>query len=84
MDDLDYPDRRIQQLGKREGFDVLSVAAPMREYSDAHHVALHGFSNTAPRNGHWNELGHRVAGAIIASHICATLAAPEPQNPAPW
>ena len=81
VNDLDYPDRRIQQLGEREGFDVLSVAAPMREYAEAHHVALHGFSNTAPGKGHWNELGHQVAGDLIASHICAAIAAPSGKTP---
>lgn len=71
---LDYPDSRIQQLGEREGFDVLSLAKPMREYAETHHVELHGSKNTEPGSGHWNGLGHQVAGKLIASQICATIA----------
>jgi hypothetical protein len=70
VSDLFYPDRRIQALGEREGFAVLSLAMPFQAYADAHGVFLHGFDNTALGKGHWNEDGHRLAGNLIARRLC--------------
>ena len=70
LTDLFYPDKRIQQLGKRMGFEVLTLAPELQQYAQAHHVFLHGFSNTPMGFGHWNELGHRLAGELIAQRIC--------------
>jgi hypothetical protein len=58
--DLFYTDERIQTLGKRENFQVLSLASPFQLYADQRHVFLHGFANTAPGRGRWNEDGHRL------------------------
>jgi hypothetical protein len=69
--DLFYPDQRIQALGTREGFRVLSLAEPFQHYAEQRGVFLHGFANTAPGTGHWNEDGHRLAGNLIARELCA-------------
>lgn len=73
VDHLDYPDQRIQQLGAREPFQVFSLAAPIPQYAETHHVELHGFANSAPGIGHRNELGHEVAGELIAARICEMI-----------
>jgi hypothetical protein len=72
--DLFYPDRRIQALGEREGFVVLSLSRPFQAYADDRGVFLHGFENTALGKGHWNEAGHRLAGELIAKRLCADWA----------
>jgi hypothetical protein len=72
--DIFYPDERIQALGKREGFEVLNLAAPMQAYADEHQVFLAGFKETKLGVGHWNAEGHRLAGGLIAEKICAILA----------
>jgi len=64
-----YPDLRIRVLGDREGFAVLNLAPELQKYADQHHVFLHGFGRQ-PGTGHWNLLGHRVAGEMIARHVC--------------
>lgn len=69
--DLFYPDQRIQALGEREGFAVLSLGRPFQTYADERGVFLHGFENTALGKGHWNEAGHRLAGELIAQRLCA-------------
>lgn len=74
VDDLSYPDRRIAALGEREGFPVLSLAGPLGEYAQKHRAFLHGFDNTPKGFGHWNALGHRLAGELIAQRLCAMLA----------
>jgi len=63
-------DRRIRDLGSRDGFAVLNLAAPLERYAEEPHAYLHGFANTTPGGGHWNSLGHRVAGKLIARRLC--------------
>jgi hypothetical protein len=73
-----YQDRRLEQLGARRGFDVISLAEPMQQYADEHRVFLHGFAGGPRGWGHWNEAGHRLAGELIAAKICAMLARRSP------
>jgi hypothetical protein len=68
--DLFYPDKRVQALGMREGFRVLSLAAPFQLDAEERRVFLHGFENTALGSGHWNRNGHLLAGHLIAKHVC--------------
>jgi hypothetical protein len=34
---------------------------------------FHGFDNTRPATGHWNEAGHAVAGELLAEWLCGQL-----------
>ena len=68
--DLHYPERRLAALAESEEFDMLALAPPLQEYAEKEGVFLHGFANTELGKGHWNEDGHRVAGNVIADHIC--------------
>lgn len=72
-DDLFYPDERIAALGKREGFEVLTLAKPLQEYAESHHVYLHGFPNSSMGFGHWNADGHRLAGELIGEKLCTMI-----------
>jgi hypothetical protein len=76
---LFYPDMRLESFGGRQGFPVLSLAPAMQSAADAHHVFFHGFPNTRPGIGHWNERGHCFGGAMMAEAIIAMLSG----NPAP-
>ena len=67
--DLEYPERHIQALGRRKGFDVIALSEPMRQYAERQQIFLHGFSNTELGTGHWNAAGHRLAGQLIAADI---------------
>jgi hypothetical protein len=75
VSDLFYPDRRIAALGRRDGFEVLTLAQPLQQYAEEHHVFLHGFKNGPKGFGHWNETGHATAGHVIAQKLCAMIAA---------
>jgi hypothetical protein len=68
-DNLFYPDDHIRELGEQRGFAVINLPKPMQEYAEVHQVYLHGFPNTRPGTGHWNEEGHRVAGTLIGERI---------------
>jgi hypothetical protein len=67
--DLFYPDARIKALGEREAIDVLMLAPALQAYAEQQKVFLHGFDRNIG-NGHWNVLGHRIAGEMIAQRIC--------------
>jgi hypothetical protein len=78
--DLLLPDRRLRALGEREGFAVLDLAPDLQAYADRHHAFLHGFPNTASGVGHWNSLGHRLAGDEIASWMAGWVVEPPPAS----
>lgn len=67
--DIFYPDRRIAALGARENFQVITLAPALQAYADQNQVFLHGFGSQLG-NGHWNQLGHRIAGEMIAEKLC--------------
>jgi hypothetical protein len=67
---LFYPEERLQGLGKANGFEVLALAPEMQKRADAQHVYFHGFPNTKPGFGHWNEAGHAAAAELIAQRLC--------------
>jgi hypothetical protein len=71
VQDVFYMERRLEALGKREGFAVIPLAPELQKRADAEKVYFHGFSNYRMGWGHWNEEGHRAGAAIIASHLCA-------------
>jgi hypothetical protein len=73
--DLLYPDRRLRELGVREGFPVLSLAPPLAEEASRRRIFFHGFPNTEPGLGHWNAAGHRAAARLIAPWLCRELLA---------
>ena len=62
INDILYPNQRIENLGDRLGFPVLDLAAPFRDYAVENQVCLHGFENTSLCTGHWNIEGHKLAG----------------------
>jgi hypothetical protein len=70
--DLFYPDNRLKGLCEREKIPVVTLAPQLRDYADQHQVFLHGFGANLG-NGHWNQLGHRVAAESIAQRLCGGL-----------
>jgi len=73
IQDLFYPERRLEKLGAREGFRVLNLSEQFQGYTDKYQVCAHGFENFVPCGGHWNELGHRLASILINRNLCQKL-----------
>ncbi|HEV7396306.1 MAG TPA: SGNH/GDSL hydrolase family protein [Pyrinomonadaceae bacterium] len=69
VEDLFYPDNRIRNFGEQEHVSVITLAPELQAYADRNKVYLHGFDANIG-NGHWNQLGHRVAGELIARKLC--------------
>ncbi len=73
IDDLFYPDNRIKDLCVNERIPVITLAPDMQDYAEKSKVFLHGFGSDIG-NGHWNAVGHRVAGQLIARKLCEGVA----------
>ncbi|MBE9035769.1 SGNH/GDSL hydrolase family protein [aff. Roholtiella sp. LEGE 12411] len=70
LTDWFYPEKRITALGEQEGFTTINLGQPFQAYAEENNVCLHGFDNTFPCDGHWNALGHQLAGEIVAKTLC--------------
>lgn len=77
IDDVVYPDRRIEQHCRENGIPMFSLVPGMQDYARQHDEFLHGFENTTLGQGHWNAAGHRVAGELIGSWLQRELAETE-------
>jgi hypothetical protein len=72
VNDLFYPDRRLEKFCQQEGIPILLLAPAFQQYATAHQVYLHGFKGNLG-GGHWNQNGHRLAGDMIARWLCGQL-----------
>lgn len=73
LTDVFYPDLRVKDLCERESIPVMVLAPGLQRYAEQNKVLLHGFGKDAPLDSHWNELGHRIAGEMMADWLCAKL-----------
>jgi hypothetical protein len=71
--DMFYPERRIADLGKREGIPVLNLAPAMAKEAEERQVYFHSF-NDQMGVGHWNVEGNRAAGELIATWVATQFA----------
>jgi len=71
--DLWAPERRLEKITTRHGIDHLALAPLLLAHAEATGRCLHGFVGGVPCGGHWNAEGHRVAGEILAGHLCRWL-----------
>jgi hypothetical protein len=76
LDTLYYPDTRLEGVAHRANIPIISMYRPLGDYAVKHKVFVHGFPNTPPGYGHYNELGHRIVGEATASWLCDSLARP--------
>lgn len=70
VDDLFYAEKRIEALGDRVDFPVLSLAPALQVAAESQQKRLHGFDG-ARSAGHWNRLGHQEAGRLLAEKIAS-------------
>ncbi len=70
VSDLFYPDHQFESICERQNVPAIILAPRLQEYADQNKAYLHGFAGDIG-NGHWNQLGHRIAGELIARDLCA-------------
>jgi len=78
VENLFYPNRRLEKFCQREGIPILLLAPTFQKYADKHQVYFHGFKNTLGFGGnlgfgHWNQAGHQLAGNLIAKWLCEQI-----------
>lgn len=73
VSDLEEPQRQLIASGERYGFPVIRLLERMRDIARRNQTCFHGFPNTFPCAGHWNELGHETAGKLIAKDLSELL-----------
>ena len=61
---------RIGNIGASSRIPVLMLSPSFRRYAYEHKIHLHGFIEDTLGVGHWNELGHDLAGTLISHFIC--------------
>ncbi len=71
--DLFYPDRRLRAFAEGAGIEALVLAPELREWAERNETCVHGFQEPWLCQGHWNALGHRLAGERLAERICMEL-----------
>ena len=70
VEDLFYPDRRLQSFARSKGIAVTTLAPEMAGRALKDKVYLHGFEGGELGKGHWNPMGNRWVGEVIGRHIC--------------
>lgn len=71
--DLYYPERRLAELGKREGIPVLNLAPIMAKQAEEQQVYFHSHHDSLGI-GHWSEAGNLAAGELIAPWVAREFA----------
>lgn len=72
VQDLSYPDHRLEKFCQREGIPILLLLPGFQKYATEHKVFLHGFKGNLGF-GHWNQNGHLLAGKMLAEWLCRQL-----------
>jgi lysophospholipase L1-like esterase len=62
-----YPNRRISNIAKKLGIAHLNLLPTFKAYIQGNKVSAAAFS--FPDDGHWNRLGHSVAGKSLAEYL---------------
>lgn len=76
--DLFYPERRFEAFAREHDLAWLGVASELLREAEAAGQCVHGSPGPWECQGHWNALGHRIAGQALARSLCAQLTTPGP------
>jgi hypothetical protein len=69
IDDLFLADKSFADFATQEEIMHAMLAPKMLAFAEENRVVLHGFKNGPRNKGHWNEMGHQVAGRLIAQEL---------------
>ena len=70
IDDIFYPENRLNNFSKKNSIKFVQIAKKMRETAVEKSIFFHGFDNTKMGEGHWNKSGHELASKLISEEIC--------------
>ncbi|MBK7934139.1 MAG: SGNH/GDSL hydrolase family protein [Acidobacteria bacterium] len=69
INDLLYPDRRIAEFCRSKEIPVIALATALGDYTRRVQADIHGIEGNIGY-GHWNKLGHQVAGTELGRRMC--------------
>lgn len=70
-EDMLYPGKRLAAAARRLGLGFVDTVPALDAEVRRTGRPVHGFANTRPGYGHWNEEGHAVVGRVLADGLCA-------------
>lgn len=75
VDTLYYPDMRVREFAERHGIGIIVLAPLLADYASTHGRFLNGgYNSRAPfGQGHFNEVGNRVAADLVAERLCPAI-----------
>jgi len=73
VEDLYYTDRRVVSVARNAGAVGFMTAPALLDWAETNGECVHGFKNAGACSGHWNAVGHRIAGELLGKNICASL-----------
>src|SRR5262249_38098888 len=79
IESLEYADDRVEQQSRANGIPVLRLTEQLKEEIRRTGKYPTGFANTAPNEGHFNELGPAVVARELVQALCA-LATAQPMS----
>lgn len=72
VQDLFYSEHRLQHFADSKGISILPLAPAFQQYAEQHKAYLHG-GRTADHMGLLSDLGHQVAGQMMAQKVCSDI-----------
>ena len=66
--DIFYPDKLVSRFLARGKVMVVTLGPTMRKMAEEKEIYFHGAGDRIGQ-GHWNDLGHQVAGQILAQSL---------------
>jgi len=66
-------ENRLRRLAQSGGYEFVGLLEPMRRYVEKTGEDLFYFEYLGRAGGHWNKIGHRVAGMALADRLCPVL-----------
>lgn len=66
---LFLPDEKVVRFAEENGINSLMLSKSLQKWTVKTNQCVHGFENSAPCGGHWNEFGHKLAGELMTEYI---------------
>jgi lysophospholipase L1-like esterase len=72
LEDFSYPGERLARFAAEHGIPFLDLTPPLAGQAETTGTFFHGFDNTRPATGHWNEAGHAAAAEWLTTWLCGS------------
>jgi hypothetical protein len=67
--DFSYSHLRFEVFAEAHDLAYIPLEPRVVDYGERNQVALRGFFNSPPNEGHWNEIGNLAVAEVVADHL---------------